>query len=97
MYEVQPSECKPLKSTSGVEKRIHTFFTTAGCTVLKNGWPDFLVVKGNRYLMMEAKNRHERVSTAQKEMHKTLRTLGFKVIVVRPEEDSLYEILSKLE
>lgn len=79
------------------ERRIREFFSSAGCTVLKNGWPDFFVKKGDKYLLIEAKGRHEKASNAQVEMHKMLKSIGLKVMVVRPEVDSLYQILKHLE
>lgn len=55
-----------------------------GVTVLRNGWPDFLVIPetGPAYCL-EVKTRNEPVTAAQTRMHAALQKLGIVTLVVR--------------
>lgn len=59
----------------------------AGYEVIKNGWPDFIAVKGNRLLLIEVKPPWNRtgLSTRQRKVARIFkRFFGIKVHCIRP-------------
>lgn len=61
-----------------------------GFTVVKDGWPDFLVVKDGEFWLMEVKpdEGHRKLSPSQQRMADALRSVGILVNVVTPEDVS---------
>jgi Holliday junction resolvase len=49
-----------------------------GWHVIRNGWPDFLCVRGLEVKAVEVKSRADRLSIAQKRAHKALRVAGIE-------------------
>jgi predicted RecB family nuclease len=75
------------RGISQVEKEVHEFLLDAQCDVYRYGWPDFLVKKGDKYLLIETKTKGEKITKIQKDMHNALKTIGLEVIVFRLGED----------
>jgi len=51
--------------------------------VLRNGWPDFLVVGNGTIFAVEVKNDYDPVTEAQKQIHQILESVGIPVWIVR--------------
>jgi len=60
-----------------------------GWTVLTNGWPDFLLVRGNEIQAVEIKRRGDKVRPEQVEMHKALSKAGLFTFIEREDEPNL--------
>lgn len=72
------------------EKKIHDALVARGYTVLRNGWPDFLVMEKDRPFglrprgfALELKRGADRVRDEQVEMHRALAQFGVLTHVVR--------------
>jgi len=65
------------------EKELHRELVKKGYKVLRNGWPDFLVIPPNKgkIFAMELKYGRDKVSPDQKKMHKALEEAGLEVRV----------------
>lgn len=64
------------------EQRVYDHYQKYGWQVLRNGWPDFLLVKGQKVVGIEAKSATDKLSTEQKRMHTVLARVGLPVHVV---------------
>lgn len=74
---------------NGRERKVAEDYESQGYTVLRHGWPDFLVVKGRKLIFVEVKSllqlhRQARgglpmLHKAQQKMHAALKAAGFKV------------------
>ncbi|MBF6557036.1 MAG: VRR-NUC domain-containing protein [Acidimicrobiales bacterium] len=69
------------------EQSVHDALVRRGCTVLRNGWPDFLVFTpgGQQGYALELKRGSDRLSDAQIRMHAALADFGILTHTVRPE------------
>lgn len=56
----------------GLEKRFEAEAIKSGYTVLKKGWPDFLIIRGPSVNGVEVKSRHDRLKEHQIEMLRAL-------------------------
>jgi hypothetical protein len=67
------------------ETALNKLLTDNGYRVLRNGWPDLLVVPpdGGPSFAVELKSGTDAVQPHQKKMHAVLEAAGIKVIVVR--------------
>jgi len=67
------------------EEAVYKALTRRGFEVLRNGWPDFLVLDKDwkRGFALEMKRGGDRVSPAQARMHKALARFGISVQVAR--------------
>jgi hypothetical protein len=64
------------------EFAVATHFEEQGYTVLKNGWPDFLIVRGNEVRLVEVKPRGSAgLGSRQRKIAEALTKLGLKVEV----------------
>ncbi len=72
---------KPVRS--GAEASFVHRATQAGYEVIKRGWPDFLITKGDKVFAVEVKRCGEPLTPAQKEVMAILRKLGVKCKVYR--------------
>jgi hypothetical protein len=62
--------------------------------VLKNGWPDRLILYKNRWIGVEVKNQRERIKKHQRDMMDVLGSVGVKCFVYRG-ESKFWEDLDK--
>lgn len=68
---------------TSTEKQFYYHKTAAGFTVLRGGWPDFLVIAPDgKTSAAEIKSGSDRVSPAQARMHAALERAGIPVTVV---------------
>lgn len=67
------------------EKRCHDTLRRQGFEVLRNGWPDFLVLTPDwkRGFALELKRRHDSLRPEQERMHSALARFGVLTHVVR--------------
>jgi hypothetical protein len=70
----------------GVDRRLQTILQQNGCEVLNKGWPDLLVVKSGKMILVEVKGPKDKLSFWQVIMHNMLRNHGFKVVVAHTDE-----------
>lgn len=64
------------------EQDIAAILENEGCQVIKHGWPDFLVKKGNETYAVEVKTPNDRLHKHQQEMHRMLNELGLGTFTV---------------
>jgi VRR-NUC domain len=92
------SDMRPVRGRKGCErnyreKHIKKWIESYGYKILQTGWPDFLCSRmlGGRkiFCFIEAKCDGDRVSQAQKTMHRALEQLGIPVSVVFSQDASL--------
>lgn len=67
------------------EQRLYDGLTAKGVTVLRRGWPDFLIVDEKRQMgcALELKVGKDRVSSEQTAMHSALALFGLPTFIVR--------------
>jgi predicted DNA-binding transcriptional regulator AlpA len=68
------------------ERECFQSFRAAGYEILFGGWPDFLIVDGNRGLGLELKRRPDRLNSGQRRMHAALNQVGLQVRVAFDDE-----------
>lgn len=66
-----------------LEEKFKREAETKGYTVLGNGWPDYLIMKGNRYIAVEVKSANDALKDNQVEMLKAIQEAGIKCCVYR--------------
>lgn len=67
MNGCEPDDDEPVTYDGKVtasEQAVADELMQCGCIVLRNGWPDFLVIKGKRIFAVEVKQRGERTASA---------------------------------
>lgn len=67
------------------EKRVYNVAKDAGWTVLRNGWPDYLLIdwQSKQAIFLEVKSPTDSLRIEQKKMHKALKALGLDVRVFK--------------
>jgi hypothetical protein len=82
------------------ESLVHAELTRLGCTILRNGWPDFLVkTKTSKIIAVEVKRVGEIPRPDQILIHDLLKEAGIetRVIEVEPDGKGLYRTPTKEE
>ncbi len=73
------------------EEIIKKYLQDQDYTVIKNGWPDFLVIKNKDGIQegfgLEIKSEFDKLTEEQKEMHNWLRKLGIPVYVIKSKKE----------
>jgi VRR-NUC domain len=74
---------------NALETKMSDSLTKGGWTVLKQGWPDFLIYRegvGRIHVAgVEVKSASDKLSEQQELMHRVLRAVGLPVHTVRPD------------
>ena len=68
---------------SPAEQVIAKRLKAEGWTVMKQGWPDFLCVRGDEIKAVEVKLKGDRLSASQIENHRILRIAGISVEIAK--------------
>lgn len=75
---------------NALEQRARQILESAGFTVLRNGWPDFLAFREEgrwkKLAAFEIKSESDGLSDSQKIMQQLLRVAGIPVYVLRPSD-----------
>lgn len=81
----EPIDYSERRMLTAHEREVYNTLCGLGCIVLRNGWPDFLVIhrESGRILAVEAKAAKSAVSNAQRVVHSTLKKAGIQVVVAR--------------
>lgn len=88
-------------SSNNTEQLVASKFFSAGWTVYRNGWPDFLFEKDGRLKWIEVKQRRRytgsdgkvrisktsKLSRSQRRIHKALKAYGIEVQVIHIDID----------
>lgn len=69
------------------EREVVDALKAEGYTVLRNGWPDFLAVRGNDTVAVEVKAPTDSLTNAQFRMHSALKAIGIETVVAREGEN----------
>jgi hypothetical protein len=75
-------DCSAMRLTAHERKMAETM-ANQGYRVLRNGWPDFLAIRGSVAVGIEVKRPRERLHERQSKMHLALEQAGIPVIVAR--------------
>lgn len=67
-----------------LERRFESEYTRRGYTVLRKGWPDFLIFKGITVKGVEVKSEYDCLKEHQAEMLQVLDKAGIECYVYRP-------------
>ncbi|MGH7746942.1 MAG: VRR-NUC domain-containing protein [Candidatus Dormibacteria bacterium] len=73
---------KLLAHETHIHKRVVKELRKRGCGVLDKGWPDLLVSRRKKLLLVKVKGPSDRVGQEQKRCHRLLRQAGLHVIVL---------------
>jgi len=79
---------------NALETNISNALEKRGWTVLRRGWPDFLIyLEGHagqfRVAAVEVKSDSDNLSEQQEEMHRVLRAVGLRAGITQPTEEQL--------
>jgi len=55
-----------------------------GWLCIQKGWPDFLCIKGNKFILVEVKSKYDALTETQIKMHLILKKIGLKVHIWYP-------------
>lgn len=69
-------------SRNGFERKVEKHLKNSGCSVFRNGWPDYLAVRDGKAVLVEVKHGQDTLSEDQIRMIEALRSLGLKVGVL---------------
>jgi Holliday junction resolvase len=69
-----------------LERAVKEVLEQQGFDVLRNGWPDFLCVRGRGLMAVEVKSDYGRISDEQLKIYEALRAANIPVFVVRPND-----------
>jgi len=87
-YCVKESDLKFLerlqKTHSEAEKKFQQAAKEAGWDVVRSGWPDYLIQKGNKIAFVEVKSKKDRLHLNQIKILNILSGLGLKCYTWRP-------------
>jgi len=72
-----------LSGLTNSEKDVRDALNRAGYTVLRNGWPDFLVCGPDGIFAVEVKTGKDKLSREQEAIHKALEQAGVRTVTVR--------------
>jgi hypothetical protein len=74
-----------IRTTNAAEKLVAGLLVDLGFEVLKNGWPDFVAVRGHEVLFLEVKPHPAAgLSPRQRRMAAILERVGIRVLTVSP-------------
>lgn len=77
-------DCELDFALNKLEQSVHDAFTKKGFTVLRRGWPDFLIISScGQTLGIEVKNYLDHLTPVQRQMHDALRNAGIPVYVAK--------------
>ena len=77
---------KLLQSNNKAEKEFAQKAMEKGWNVYKTGWPDYLIIKGNRIAFVEVKDKRDPIRQNQKRILNALVNHGFNCYIWHPKK-----------
>ena len=74
------------------EQKVFDELSSEGWQVIRNGWPDFLAMRGNELRFIEVKTNSNSLTVEQKRVRRALAKIGVTVEVIRVLTDKHYGV-----
>ncbi len=84
--EIHRNEEKIINSLTPAEEQFYLKAKENDYLIIRGGWPDFMIIKGDKISFVEIKDKTDKLTTKQKIMLNILSDLGFSCFVWKPDK-----------